>query len=103
MNHSDMINLDSILSVACSVTRCSIQQAKGRDRRQKCIFARFIYFAIAIENGSRGYVAAWHIKRDKAIVSLYKKRIEELTQFNPEFNVLINKAREKYARLCKSV
>lgn len=103
MNHFNMINLDIILDVACSVTRCSARQAKGRDRQQKCVFARFIFFAIATENGTRDYVAAWHIKRDRATAFYYKNRVADLSQLDKEFNNLLTKAREKYARIRKSV
>lgn len=98
-----MQELESILDVACSVTRCSMRQAKGRGRQQKCVFARFIFFAIATENGTRDYVAVWLLRRDRSVSYYYKRRVEDLSQFDKEFNVLLSKAREKYARLCKSV
>lgn len=98
-----MQELESILNVACSVTRCSMRQAKGRGRQQKCVFARFIFFAIATENGTRDYVAVWLLRRDRSVAYYYKRRVEDLSQFDKEFNVLLSKAREKYARLCKSV
>lgn len=103
MNHSDMINLETILEVACSVTRCSTRQAKGQDRQLKCMFARFIFFALATENGTRDYVAVWHLRRNRSMAFYYKKRVEDLSLFDKEFNVLLTKAREKYARICKSV
>lgn len=98
-----MQELESILDVACSITRCSTRQAKGRDRQQKCVFARFIFFAIATENGTRDYVAVWHLRRDRSVAYYYKRRVEDLSQFDKEFNVLLSKAREKYARICKSI
>jgi len=98
-----MQELETILDVACSVSRCSTRQAKGRSRQVKIAFARFIFFAIATENGTRDYVAVWHLRRDRSIAYHYKKRVEDLSQFDKEFNVLLSKAREKYARLCKSV
>ncbi|MBE6317816.1 MAG: hypothetical protein E7081_02450 [Bacteroidales bacterium] len=98
-----MQELEFILDVACSITRCSTRQAKGRDRQQKCVFARLIFFAIATENGTRDYVAVWHLRRNRSTAYHYKKRVEDLSQFDKEFNVLLSKAREKYARLCKSV
>ena len=98
-----MQELETILDVACSVSRCSTRQAKGRSRQVKIAFARFIFFAIATENGTRDYVAVWHLRRDRSIAYHYKKRVEDLSQFDCEFNVLLSKAREKYARICKSV
>lgn len=98
-----MQELESMLDVACSVTRCSTRQAKGRDRQQKCVFARIIFFAIATENGTRDYVAVWHLRRDRSVAYYYKRRVEDLSQFDKEFNVLLSKAREKYARIRKSV
>lgn len=98
-----MQELEIILNVACSVSRCSTKQAKGRDRRVKCMFARFIFFAIATENDTRDYVAVWHLNRDRSTAFHYKKRVEDLSQFDKEFKVLLSKAREKYARIRKSV
>lgn len=98
-----MQELESILDVACSITRCSTRQAKGRDRQQKCVFARFIFFAIATGNGTRDYVAVWLLRCDRSVAYYYKRRVEYLSQFDKEFNVLLSKAREKYARIRKSV
>lgn len=67
-----MQELESILDVACSVTRCSMRQAKGRGRQQKCVFARFIFFAIATENGTRDYVAVWLLRRDRSVAYIIK-------------------------------
>lgn len=98
-----MQELETILDVACSVTRCSTRQAKGRDRQMKCAFARFIFFAIATENNTRDYVAVWLLRRDRSLAYHYKKRVEDLSQYDKEFNILLSKAREKYARISKSV
>ncbi|MBE6311444.1 MAG: hypothetical protein E7080_10405 [Bacteroidales bacterium] len=98
-----MINLDTILQVACSVTRCSVLQALGLNRQRKCMFARFIFFALATEKGIRDYVVVWHIRRERSTAYYYKKQVEDLSQFDKEFNVLLFKAREKYARLSESV
>ena len=70
-----MQELETILDVACSVSRCSTKQAKGRSRQVKIAFARFIFFAIATENGTRDYVAVWHLRRDRSIAYHYKKRV----------------------------
>ena len=94
-----MTDLNLILDAACSVTRCSPRQARSRDKQQKCTFARFIFFALATENGSRDYVAAWHLNRNRSISSHYRKRVEDLSISNKEFNSLLIKARNKYARI----
>lgn len=98
-----MQELETILDVACSVTRCSTRQAKGRDRQLKCVFARFIFFALATEAGCREYVAVWFLNRTRSMAYHYKKKIEEFSQFDKEFNSLLNKAREKYERSSKSI
>lgn len=98
-----MQELETILDVACSVTRCSTRHAKGHDGQKKCVFARLVFFAIAIENGTRDYVAVWHLRRDRSVAYHYKRRVEDLSQFDNEFNVLLSNAREKYARIRKSV
>lgn len=98
-----MNNLNSILSIACLVTDCSTRQALSSDRRQKCAFARFIFFALATEAGCREYVAVWFLNRTRSMAYHYKKKIEEFSQFDKEFNSLLNKAREKYERSSKSI
>lgn len=98
-----MTDLDLILETACSVTRCSPRQARSRDKQQKCTFARFIFFAIATENGSRDYVAAWHIGRHRSTAFHYKKQVEALCQRDKEFMLLLTKARKKYEGRNQSV
>lgn len=98
-----MTELDLILETACSVTRCSPQQARSRDKQQKCTFARFIFFAIATENGSRDYVATWHLGRNRSISFHYRKRVEDLSMSDKEFNSLLIKARKKYAGINQPV
>ena len=98
-----MQELETILEVACSVSRCSTKQAKGRSRQVKIAFARFIFFAIATENGTRDYVAVWHLNRNRSLAFHYKKRIADLSQFDKEFNYLLTKAREKYERTIETI
>lgn len=98
-----MTLFDSILNIACSVTRCSTRQALSRDRQQKCVFARYIFFALATESGSRGYAAMWYLQRDRSLSYHYKTQAENLSLYNKEFNSLLTKARKKYAELDKPI
>lgn len=98
-----MNNLNLILSIACTVTNCSARQALSPDRRQKCAFARFIFFALATEAGCRDYVVAWHLGRNRSIAFHYRKRVEDLSMSDNEFNSLLIKARKKYAKINQSV
>lgn len=98
-----MTNLDLILEIACSVARCSTRQALSRNRQQKCVFARYISFALATENGIRDYVAVWHLQRNRSLSFHYKKQVKNLSLYDTDFNLLLTKARKKYAELNQSI
>lgn len=98
-----MTLFDSILNIACSVTRCSPRQALSMDKQRKCVLARYIFFALATENGSRDYVAVWHLHRDRSLSYHYKNQVKNLSMNDNEFNSLLTKARKKYAELDKPI
>ncbi len=98
-----MTNLNAILDVACSVARCSHRQVLSRNRRQKYVFARFIFFALATENDTRDYVAMWHIARHRSLAYHYKQQVAALSTTCPEFKNLLTKAKQRYDTLKQSV
>lgn len=98
-----MTIFDTILNIACSVANCSTRQALSRDKQRKCVFARYIFFALATENGSRDYVAVWHLQRDRSLSYHYKTQVKNLSMNDNEFSLLLTKARKKYAELDKSI
>lgn len=95
-----MTKFNNMLVAACSVCNCSPKQALSRDRQQKCVFARFIFFALATEDNYRDYHAAWFLGRHRATAYHYRRQINALCEFDKHFNNLLAKAKDKYAKLC---
>lgn len=77
--------LKVILKEVCSITGESESTIKSKNRKWPLMYARYLFFDVAIRLGVKHREAAEHIGRNRTMIYPYIRAINDLKDVNPQF------------------
>lgn len=97
--------LKVILQEVCSITGESELAIKSKNRKWPLMYARYLFFDVAVRLGVKHKEAAEHIGRNRTMIYPYVKAINDLIDVNSQFrndrealfNILNNRMKDDTA------
>lgn len=84
--------MNRIFEVACIIYNCTINDIMGNSRNRNIVNARYLIFALALENGHNPLHIAPKLNRGRCMTYHFLKMVRALKRSDKNFVIALDKA-----------
>ena len=84
--------MTTYINVACDIYNCTIGDIMGNSRNRNIVNARYLIFALALENGYNPLRITPQLNRGRCMTYHFLKMVRALKRSDKNFIVALNKA-----------